>query len=45
MVASAASPSAIIFSGVSTLGNNRAVARLTPSSVAWADSTTATSRV
>ena len=40
-----ASPSATIFSGVSTVLNKGAVALLTHLSVAWADSATATSRV
>src|SRR5689334_16921282 len=39
------SPSATIFSGVSAAANSAGVALLTPASVAWADSTTATSRV
>src|SRR3954453_7317606 len=39
------SPSAIIFCGVSAILNSARVARLTPASVACADSTTATSRV
>jgi len=34
-----------IFSGVSTILNSGPVALLTPTSVAWADSTTATSSV
>ena len=38
-------PSATIFRGVSAMANSGRVARLTPSSVAWAESTTATSRV
>ena len=40
-----ASPSATIFSGVSTCANKARVALLTPASVACADSTTATSSV
>ena len=39
------SPSASILSGVSASANNAGVALLTPTSVACADSTTATSRV
>ena len=39
------SPSASIFSGVSATAKSGPVARLTPRSVAWADSTTATSSV
>ena len=38
-------PSASIFSGVSAALNSPFVARFTPSSVAWADSTTATRSV
>ena len=37
------SPSATISAGVLTILNSGPVARLTPTSVAWADSTTATS--
>jgi len=43
--ASRSSPSATIFSGVSTVANSGPVALFTPLSVACADSTTATSRV
>ena len=43
--ASFSSPSATIFSGVSTDLNSGAVALLTLLSVAWADSATATSKV
>lgn len=39
------SPSASIFCGVSARANNFTPALLTETSVAWADSTTATSRV
>src|SRR6185312_9179547 len=39
------SPSSSIFSGVSATANSARVALLTPASVAWADSTTATSSV
>ena len=42
---SLASPKASMPSGVRTFSNNTLVARLTPASVAWADSTTAISRV
>jgi hypothetical protein len=40
-----ASPSATIFAGVSAAAKSAGVALLTPASVAWADSTTATSSV
>src|SRR5579883_3686482 len=40
-----ASPSLTIFSGVSARLNKAGVALLTPASVAWADSTTATNSV
>ena len=39
------SPRASICAGVSTFSNSGPVALLTPTSVAWAESTTATSRV
>ena len=42
---SRSSPSASIFCGVSAIANKAGVALLTPTSVACADSTTATSRV
>src|ERR1700722_2678363 len=40
-----ASPSATILAGVSAAANSAGVALLTPASVAWADRTTATSKV
>ncbi len=40
-----ASPSPTILAGVSTILNSGPVARLTPTSVAWAESTTATRSV
>jgi hypothetical protein len=43
--ASASSPSAAVFSGVSAIANSALVALLTPASVACADSTTATKSV
>ena len=42
---SPSSPSASILAGVSTEANSGRVARLTPLSVAWAESATATTRV
>src|SRR3981081_231077 len=42
---SCSSPSSIIFCGVSAISNSFRVALLTPASVAWAESTTATSSV
>ena len=42
---SPSSPTASIFAGVSAIGNSASVARLTPLSVACADSATATSSV
>jgi hypothetical protein len=42
---SPASPSATMSAGAEALANSRCVALLTETSVAWAESTTATSRV
>ena len=42
---SPSSPSASIFCGVSATLNSRSVALLTPTSVAWADRATATTKV